>query len=98
MAKNNEKMTALELALKIRNENNYTDDRTNPFVVSLIGPPPIRTINSNPPEKFISNKTRRPFSAFLMWKDGKVSFDFPPREPRKPKVKKTAKSRASAET
>jgi hypothetical protein len=56
MAKNNEKMTALELALKIRNENNYTDDRTNPFVVSLIGPPPIRTINSNPPEKFISNK------------------------------------------
>ncbi|MEI7721378.1 MAG: DNA topoisomerase, partial [Verrucomicrobiota bacterium] len=49
-------------------------------------------------EKFISNKTRRPFSAFLMWKDGKVSFDFPPREPRKPKVKKTAKSRASAET
>jgi len=49
-------MTALELALKIRNENNYTDDRTNPFVVSLIGPPPIRTINSNPPEKFISNK------------------------------------------
>lgn len=56
MAKNNEKMTALELALKIRNENNYTDDRINPFVVSLIGPPPIRTINSNPPEKFISNK------------------------------------------
>lgn len=49
-------------------------------------------------EKFISNKTRRPFSAFLMWKDGKVSFDFPPREPKKPKVKKTAKSRASAET
>ena len=49
-------------------------------------------------EKFISNKTRRPFSAFLMWKDGKVSFDFPPLEPRKPKVKKTAKSRASAET
>ena len=56
MAKNNEKMTAFELALKIRNENNYADDRTNPFVVSLIGPPPIRTINSNPPEKFISNK------------------------------------------
>jgi DNA topoisomerase-3 len=42
-------------------------------------------------EKFISNKTRRPFSAFLMWKDGKVSFDFPPREPRKPKVKKNGK-------
>ena len=47
-------------------------------------------------EKFISNKTRRPFSAFLMWKDGKVSFDFPPREPRKPKSAKTAKARASA--
>ena len=49
-------------------------------------------------EKFISNKTRRPFSAFLMWKDGKVSFDFPPREPRKPKSAKTAKARASAAT
>ena len=47
-------------------------------------------------EKFISNKTRRPFSAVLMWKDGKVSFDFPPREPRKPKSAKTAKARASA--
>ncbi len=47
-------------------------------------------------EKFISNKTRRPFSAFLIWKDGKVSFDFPPREPRKPKIAKTAKSRANA--
>ena len=47
-------------------------------------------------ERFISNKTRRPFSAFLMWKDGKVSFDFPPREPRKPKSAKTAKARASA--
>jgi len=31
-----------------------------------------------------------------MWKDGKVSFDFPPREPRKPKSAKTAKARASA--
>ena len=49
-------------------------------------------------EKFISNKTRRPFSAVLMWKDGKVSFDFPPREPRKPKSAKTAKARASAAT
>ena len=49
-------------------------------------------------EKFISNKTRRPFSAILMWKDGKVSFDFPPREPRKPKSAKTAKARASAAT
>ncbi len=49
-------------------------------------------------EKFISNKTRRPFSAVLMWKDGKVSFDFPPREPRKPKGAKTAKARASAAT
>ena len=49
-------------------------------------------------EKFISNKTRRPFSAVLIWKDGKVSFDFPPREPRKPKSAKTAKARASAAT
>ena len=49
-------------------------------------------------EKFISNKTRRPFSAVLMWKDGKVSFDFPPREPRKPKSAKTAQARASAAT
>ena len=49
-------------------------------------------------EKFISNKTRRPFSAVLMWKDGTVSFDFPPREPRKPKSAKTAKARASAAT
>lgn len=49
-------------------------------------------------EKFISNKTRRPFSAVLMWKDGRVSFDFPPREPRQPKKAKTAKARASAGT
>ena len=47
-------------------------------------------------EKFVSQKTRRPFSAFLIWKDGKVSFDFPPREPRKPKSAKTAKARAAA--
>jgi DNA topoisomerase-3 len=47
-------------------------------------------------EKFVSQKTRRPFSAFLIWKDGKVSFDFPPREPRKPKSAKTAKARAGA--
>ena len=47
-------------------------------------------------EKFVSMKTRRPFSAFLVWKDGKVSFDFPPREPRKPKSAKTAKARAAA--
>jgi hypothetical protein len=33
LAKNNQKLTALELALKINFENNYTDDRTNPFVV-----------------------------------------------------------------
>jgi len=29
---------------------------------------------------FISKKTNRKFEAFLIWKDGKVSFDFPPRE------------------
>jgi DNA topoisomerase III len=28
---------------------------------------------------FISNKTNRKFEAFLIYKDGKVSFDFPPR-------------------
>jgi DNA topoisomerase-3 len=28
---------------------------------------------------FVSNKTNRKFEAFLIYKDGKVSFDFPPR-------------------
>jgi DNA topoisomerase-3 len=39
-------------------------------------------------EGFISNKTRRPFSAFLvLGAGGKVSFDFPPRAPRTGKGK-----------
>ncbi len=54
LAKDNQKLTALELALKIGYEDNYIDDRTNPFVVSLIGPPPLK--NSLSPEKQISNK------------------------------------------
>jgi hypothetical protein len=47
-------------------------------------------------EKFVSTKTRRPSRPSSIWKDGKVSFDFPPREPRKPKSAKTAKARAAA--
>jgi DNA topoisomerase-3 len=31
-------------------------------------------------EKFVSQRTKRPFSAFLILKDGKVGFEFPPRE------------------
>jgi hypothetical protein len=54
LAKNNQKLTALELALMINYENNYTDDRINPYVVSLIGPPPLK--NSLFPDKTISNK------------------------------------------
>jgi DNA topoisomerase-3 len=33
---------------------------------------------------FVSNKTGRKFEAFLVIKDGKVAFDFPPRERKKP--------------
>jgi DNA topoisomerase-3 len=33
---------------------------------------------------FVSNKTGRKFDAFLIYKDGKVSFDFPPRERKFP--------------
>jgi DNA topoisomerase III len=32
---------------------------------------------------FVSKRTGRKFDAFLVWKDGKVGFEFPPREPRK---------------
>jgi DNA topoisomerase-3 len=31
-------------------------------------------------KSFVSKKTGRKFEAFLAWKDGKVSFEFPPRE------------------
>ena len=54
LAKNHQKLTALELALKISYEANYTDDRANPYVVSLIGPPPLK--NSLFPDKNITNK------------------------------------------
>lgn len=55
--------------------------------------------------KFVSKKTKRPFSAYLLLKGDKISFDFPPREPRakggkaaKGKVKKfTAKAEAAGE-
>ena len=37
---------------------------------------------------FISNRTKRPFDAFLVLKkNGSVGFEFPPRPPRKPKAK-----------
>jgi DNA topoisomerase-3 len=43
-------------------------------------------------DKFISQKTKRAFSAFLkLGKDGKVGFEFEPRE-KKPAVKKTPAS------
>ena len=47
-------------------------------------------------EGFISNKTRRPFTAFLLLDKaaGKMSFDFPPR-PKKKSAKKAAKKKAA---
>jgi len=42
---------------------------------------------------FVSNKTKRKFSAFLVrQKDGKVGFEFEPRAPKKPAAKSKAKS------
>ncbi len=42
---------------------------------------------------FVSKKTGRKFDAFLVWKDGKVGFEFPPREAKASKGKgKAAKS------
>jgi DNA topoisomerase-3 len=42
--------------------------------------------------KFISNKTKRPFSAFLIRKpDGDIGFEFAPREPKAPAKKAVAK-------
>ena len=48
-------------------------------------------------ENFVSNKTRRKFKAFLSWdaKAGKVSFEFEPRAPKAPAVKKTAAKSAA---
>ena len=46
---------------------------------------------------FISNKTKRKFSAFLVRKpDGGVGFEFEPRAPKKPAAKKTAKTTKAA--
>jgi DNA topoisomerase-3 len=39
---------------------------------------------------FVSRKTNRKFEAFLVLKDGKVSFDFPPRERKSGKAKAAA--------
>ena len=40
---------------------------------------------------FISNRTRRKFSAYLVVQDGKVGFEFEKKEPvKKPAVKKAA--------
>lgn len=42
-------------------------------------------------KEFVSKKTGRKFEAFLVWKDGKVSFEFAPREKKFPsKAKKDA--------
>jgi len=48
-------------------------------------------------ENFVSNKTRRKFKAFLVWdrKEGKVGFEFEPREARAP-ARKTAAARSTA--
>ncbi|MCB1962396.1 MAG: DNA topoisomerase III [Rhodocyclaceae bacterium] len=46
---------------------------------------------------FISNKTKRKFSAFLVRKpDGGVGFEFEPRAPKKPAAKKAAKTTKAA--
>ncbi len=51
---------------------------------------------TDPLTKFISNKTKRPFTAQLVRKpDGTIGFEFAPREPKTP-GKKTATKRASA--
>ena len=44
---------------------------------------------------FVSNKTKRKFSAFLVrQKDGKVGFEFEPRAPKKPAAKSKAKAKS----
>ncbi len=44
---------------------------------------------------FVSNKTKRKFSAFLVrQKDGKVGFEFEPRAPKKPAAKGKAKAKS----
>lgn len=49
-------------------------------------------------DKFVSMRTRRPFKAFLAWnaEDGKVSFEFEPREGKFPARKSFAKAPAAA--
>ena len=50
-------------------------------------------------DKFVSNKTRRAFKAFLAWDPGagKVGFEFEPRESKYP-PRKTAAAKAPAKT
>ncbi len=46
-------------------------------------------------EKFISNRTKKPFSAFLILKKGgRIGFEFPPRPPKKPKTPKAKAKKA----
>jgi DNA topoisomerase-3 len=39
-------------------------------------------------KEFVSNRTRRKFSAYLVAKEGKVSFEFEKKVPKKPAAKK----------
>ena len=50
-------------------------------------------------DKFVSNKTKRKFKAFLAWdkKEGKVGFEFEPRAPKAPAKKAAVKKTAKAE-
>jgi len=44
-------------------------------------------------KEFVSNRTRRKFSAFLVAKDGKVGFEFEKKAPaKKPATKKKAEA------
>ena len=54
LAKNKQKLTALEVALKDLREQQYTDERENTFMIQLRGPPPLK--NSFTRDKPISNK------------------------------------------
>ena len=48
---------------------------------------------------FVSNKTKRKFSAFLVrQKDGKVGFEFEPRAPKKPAAKSASKTASKAKS
>jgi DNA topoisomerase-3 len=59
----------------------------------------LRTGKTELIKGFISNRTKRPFDAFLVLKpDGNVKFDFPPRPPRKKTAGKKASKKASSKT